>query len=298
MAPRTSSLGSIFAQVTRTSFGSWAYRRWMSTKPLASYQLDATSGIATISLGRGPLNTLTTSDLLSLSSMIDNASNDTNARLLVIKSALPGVFSMGLDPVHAVSLDTTGRTELFGALGRCYMSQMQCKIPTVALIDGGAFAGGAVLALACDLRYMSPAQGKVSFSESKVGLAIPPFIVSRLKSSILPGRALFDMAVMAKTLSAEEARAAGFTTVMEAANFEQEIQGLSGKISRLSREVLSTTLNVTRQEDAVACEKFIGSMAAGADSADADAFLKFMADHFIGEGLRAYMERREPVWKM
>ena len=51
---------------------------------------------------------------------------------------------------------------------------MTLSIPTMAVINGHAYAGGLILALCHDFRIMASGKSKICLSEIKMGLPPPP----------------------------------------------------------------------------------------------------------------------------
>lgn len=95
--------------------------------------------------------------------------------------------------------------EMTRATGRLLVS----PVPTVAALNGHAFAGGAVFATACDYRLMREDRGWLCFSEVDVGLAIPPPIIALIRAK-LPATTVRDGVLAGKRFTADEAISAGF----------------------------------------------------------------------------------------
>lgn len=77
-----------------------------------------------------------------------------------------------------------------------------CPLPVVAAVNGHAIAGGCVLALQCDLRFMADASIKIGLNEVQLGVGLPPSAIESLRfhlpaSSVAPiaiGGSLFEPA--------------------------------------------------------------------------------------------------------
>lgn len=80
--------------------------------------------------------------------------------------------------------------------------------PTVAAMNGHAFAGGAFLALSCDYRLMREDRGWFSVSEVDVGVPIPPPMMGILQGK-LPANTARDALFTGKRYTADEAVTAG-----------------------------------------------------------------------------------------
>ena len=85
--------------------------------------------------------------------------------------------------------------------------------PTVAAMNGHAFAGGAFMALSCDYRVMREDRGWFSVSEVDVGVPIPPAMMGILEGKLTPNTAR-DALLTGKRYTADEAIAAGIATML------------------------------------------------------------------------------------
>ena len=92
---------------------------------------------------------------------------------------LPVIGSLGRDALVAFGL------ELMRTMGRLVVF----PLPTVAAINGHAFAGGAILAAACDYRIMREDRGWICVAEVDVGVPLDPALANLLKAKLPPGTA-------------------------------------------------------------------------------------------------------------
>lgn len=86
---------------------------------------------------------------------------------------------------------------------------MALPFPTVAAINGHAFAGGAFLALSLDYRIMREDRGWICISEVDAGVAIPPPMMDILHAK-LPPASVRDAVLTGRRYTADEALKAGF----------------------------------------------------------------------------------------
>lgn len=147
-------------------------------------------------------------------------------------------FSNGLNLPELMKLEAPEMArfneEFRRAVGRLVVS----PVPTVAAVNGHAFAGGAVLALACDYRIMREDRGWLCFSEVDVGIPLPPPIVALIRAK-LPGTTARDAVLAGKRFSANEAIAAGFADgkAPEAELLAKAVE-LGGSLAGKKRDVL------------------------------------------------------------
>ena len=104
------------------------------------------------------------------------------------------------------------------------------RLPVIAAVNGFAFGGGAVLALACDIR-MAAQSAKFGFPEVKVGAFASGSGTQRLPRLVGRGRAL-DLLMTGRTINAQEALRIGLVeyVVPDEELFDQALE-LAAEIS-------------------------------------------------------------------
>jgi 3,2-trans-enoyl-CoA isomerase len=162
-----------------------------------------------VRLDRPPANALSPELIAALRQAVEEAPA-AGARALVLSGA-PGRFSGGLDVPYLIHLDRPAITaawhDFYGLLGSLAAS----PIPVAAAITGHSPAGGAVMALYCDVRVM--AQGAevefvIGLNEVQVGIPMPPVIFQALRRQI-GARQAERLCVTAELVPASEARRIG-----------------------------------------------------------------------------------------
>ncbi|XP_063794968.1 enoyl-CoA hydratase domain-containing protein 2, mitochondrial isoform X2 [Pseudophryne corroboree] len=93
---------------------------------------------------------------------VDRLRHDAGVRVVVVRSAVPGVFCAGADLKERAKMDNSEATLFVQDLRKLMSEIAALPMPTIAAIDGYALGGGLELALACDLR--------VAASSAKMGL--------------------------------------------------------------------------------------------------------------------------------
>ncbi|MDO9019950.1 MAG: enoyl-CoA hydratase/isomerase family protein [Deltaproteobacteria bacterium] len=86
-----------------------------------------------------------------------------------------GCFSAGLNLKEVASLDLGGMQRFLGLLEETFEALYLHPAPVVALVEGHAIAGGAVLALCCDWRVSAADEkARIGLNEVALGLQFPP----------------------------------------------------------------------------------------------------------------------------
>ncbi|GAB6026142.1 hypothetical protein CHUAL_012339 [Chamberlinius hualienensis] len=145
-----------------------------STDELVVQRLEGEqSGIVVVGLNRpAAKNALSRSLAQSLIDTFAELSVDTNARVVIIRSMVPGIFCAGADLKERVKMAESEVGPLVSRSRQTFHQFSQFPAPTIAALDGAALGGGLELALTCDLRVAS--------SSAKMGL-----VEARL--AIIPG---------------------------------------------------------------------------------------------------------------
>ena len=113
------------------------------------------SGIAVVAMDRGKVNAMNLPLLLELRAAMDAAVADDAVRGVVLTSALPTVFSAGLDMREFDSGDRPRLEKWWHAFQDAWLGVHACAKPCVVAVNGSAPAGGCAFVLAGDYRVMT-----------------------------------------------------------------------------------------------------------------------------------------------
>ena len=142
----------------------------------------------------------------AFSAALDRVEASSGPAALVITSSSPKFFSNGLD------LDNLTVDELpvfvSGTFQPLIARLLEFPVPTVAALPGHAFAGGFMLALACDYRVMNNRRGYCCLNEAEIGLPLT-IGMTALVMAKLAGVALRDAVLEARRFKADDAAALG-----------------------------------------------------------------------------------------
>ncbi|MDJ0838243.1 MAG: enoyl-CoA hydratase/isomerase family protein [Acidobacteriota bacterium] len=203
-------------------------------------------------------------------------------RVILTTSAIEGVFSNGLDPAYVVNTPHKERPAIFRAVGRMIYNLFAMEKPHIAVVNGPAMAGGAILALTADFRYFDADHGRMSFSELKVGLPLPAAAIAAI--NCFCRRDKLREVVMGANMDAAAARETGLCDGMASGDdFRELVEKAAGRLARLSPTALAETKRNLRAE-------VLPKVAQLKDRGDE--MLEYTGDDMLGEGLRAIMEKR------
>jgi methylglutaconyl-CoA hydratase len=254
--------------------------------------LDSTlEGVEVVTINRPDRKNAFNAELISaLRQTFETLRGAEGVRVVLVRGA-GDVFCAGADLEWMQAAVTYSESEnREDALEMARMLKALWDLPalTVAMIQGGAFGGGAGLAAACDLA-IATSDAKFSFSEVRLGLipaTISPYVVAALGP-----RATRSLFATGRVFDAAYAERVGLIT-----DVVDDVQGLSAAAERIIDEALACGPH------AVAESKRLVSDVVGRhiDRALLDETAKRIAAARVSpegqEGVRAFLERRRPSW--
>jgi len=152
-----------------------------------------------LTLARGKANALNYALVEELYTAVAAAAEDGSVRGLVLASDRPRFFSSGFDIREVFAYDRQSMSAFFGRFIDVFESLYRFPKPVVAALSGHTFAGGAIMAIACDFRVMAEGDFGFALNEINLGLAVTPTIrhmltdavgVPRAKEILLSGEPL------------------------------------------------------------------------------------------------------------
>lgn len=169
-------------------------------------QIHDHGAVRELRLDRPPANALSPELIAALREAVESAPG-AGAKALVI-SGSPGMFSGGLDVPHLIQLDRPAIAAAWRDFYDLLRGIAASPIPVVAAITGHSPAGGAVISLFCDARFMADGSFRIGLNEVQVGIPMPPVLFQALRRLVGPGQAE-HLCVTSRLLLPTEAREIG-----------------------------------------------------------------------------------------
>ena len=194
-------------------------------------------------------------------------------------------FSAGVD-VGAHKPETV--REMLTKFHAVIRALVSSKKVTIALVRGNCLGGGAELAMVCDI-VLTARDAKWGFPEIKLA-CFPPVAVTGLAALVGQKRAA-ELVLTGRQISGAEAAAIGLANF--AVNDEElpvVLQETLERLSRLSPAALAVTKKAAYAWDAMHFDK-------GLVRAEQLYLDELMKTEDAQEGIRAWLEKREPKWK-
>ena len=142
----------------------------METDPII---LDFEDGIAIIKLNRGTTNAINPDLVASLTSTLRDLKQDGGVHGLVLSSSNEKFFSIGFDIPYLFDLPPESFRNFYQSFGRLCIDLMTIPKPVISAISGHAIAGGCILTLCCDYRFISEGRKLIGVNEIKLGVPVP-----------------------------------------------------------------------------------------------------------------------------
>ncbi len=136
-------------------------------------EVTSSEGVAVVKLSRGTTNAINLDLIRDLSDYLKVAGEDTKISGLVLTSANEKFFSIGFDIPGLINLEEKDFSEFYRAFNRLCVDMYTFPKPVIAAITGHAVAGGCILTICCDYRYISEGKKLMGLNEIKLGVPLP-----------------------------------------------------------------------------------------------------------------------------
>lgn len=171
-------------------------------------QLDREEGVLVITLARGKANALNCEMVEELQQALNHAGADERTRSVVLTSATPKMFCGGFDVQEVFTYAPDTLTRYIARFIRLFDTIRHLSKPVVAGISGHSYAGGSILALACDERIMGEGEFVFALNEVTIGVVLPGRMVQAMAAAV-PGPTARKMFLEGRAWKAAEALHAG-----------------------------------------------------------------------------------------
>lgn len=156
---------------------------------MARITVEHCDGVLVATLDHGVTNPINLELVHELGEILAQARTDAGVRALVLTSANQKFFSIGLDLPTLYPLASEAFREFFREFQRVCLELFTLPKPVIAAITGHATAGGCILALCCDYRFIGHGRRLLGLNEAKLGLPVPYFAYRCLRDLIGAGPA-------------------------------------------------------------------------------------------------------------
>ncbi|MEM9174765.1 MAG: enoyl-CoA hydratase/isomerase family protein [Myxococcota bacterium] len=192
-----------------------------------------------VTLDDGP-NTIYPEWQARMLEVLDAVEADCEGEAGLVLTGTGKFFCSGLDVEVVMGLEGDARARFGQAMMEIYGRLVTLPVPTVAAINGHAFAAGAFLALACDYRIMREDRGWFCVSEVDVGVPIGLPMMNLLKRKTSPQVAR-DAVLSGHRYTGDEAVAAGIAdAVTTEAALQEDARAKALSLASKERSIFGT----------------------------------------------------------
>jgi cyclohexa-1,5-dienecarbonyl-CoA hydratase len=239
--------------------------------------------VAWITLDRPPLNVLDIPLLHELGKAVHKLTVECD--VVVFQGAGSKGFSAGVEiRDHAPERIN----EMLAAFHGIFRQLWRADCLSIAAVHGHCLGGGAELATFCDF-VMAGESAQFGQPEIRLG-CFPPLALVTYPALVGP-RAALDLILTGRTIGAREAQQMGLVTqVVPDSELEGTVQKLIATLNEKSHLVLRMTRRALWRRSGFDFEKSLHEAE--------ELYLKeLMRTHDANEGIRAFIEKRAPVWQ-
>ncbi|KYK34006.1 MAG: hypothetical protein AYK22_00805 [Thermoplasmatales archaeon SG8-52-3] len=247
-------------------------------------QIEEKNMIGKITFNNLPLNILNIEMMKEINQAL-KVFKDKNLKVLIF-NANGKAFSAGVD----ISDHTKEKVkEMIQVFHEIFTNLHNINAPTVALVNGAALGGGCEVATFCDIVIASE---KSKFGQPEIKVGVFPPIAAAIFPKLMYNKKALELIITGEVISANEAKEIGLVNhVLPVDNFDEEAEKLiNEKIASNSAIVLKLTKRAIIE----------GATKNYSDSIKKieDIYLnELMKTIDANEGLSAFLEKRQPVWK-
>ena len=257
--------------------------------PYATLQYDVSeAGVATIALDQPDTRNALSDELMTdLLAALEAARDDDSARCVVLTSTHEKVFSSGGNlagfagdqPLVLKHFATDRFPRVFRLLG-------ELGKPSICAANGHVLAGALGLALACDLIV---AREGARFGTPEINVGVFPFMIMALIYRNVPRKKTNELLLLGEQISAQEAERIGIVNrVASADEFDAVVGDWAQKLAAKSPVMMKLGKDaIYRQQDLA----FVDAL----DYLRSQLTIAFSTED-IQEGVKAFFEKRDPVW--
>lgn len=260
----------------------------MNSGPLPAFEtlkVTIDQKVATVTLNRpaslNAVNVQMTSEIEQLVGWL--AAHPTEVRVVLMTGA-GRAFCAGDDVKELRSLSDATARDLSLRQAAMYLAMEQLPQPLIAAVNGDAFGGGCVAAVAADLRI---ACHSARFAMPEILLGWPPgYGIAQLTALVGKSRAL-ELCLMGQSISAETALQWGLVNqVVPEGLLIRTARQLVARLLQMPAEALRMTKKLVHLDEGVQPKV--------AHRADTEAYIRCLALPDAQEGLAAFAEKRSP----
>lgn len=252
-------------------------------------QVAVEDRIAIVTIDHRPVNALDSQTLQELGQLVDAISAEPSVKVVILTGGGSLAFVAGADIKEVSQLASVEAAKEMAALGQSVFLKLQrLDKPVIAAINGVCLGGGLELAMSCHLRVSGD---RARFGQPEINLGIIPGWGGTQRLSRLIGKAkATEWILTGDVVMAQEALRLGLVNqVVPQDQVLKVAKDLARKIASKAGVAMTQALRAIEG----GCDL---SLEAGL-AKEADAFRRVAETDDSKEGVRAFLEKRQPQFK-
>ncbi|MFQ6082073.1 MAG: enoyl-CoA hydratase/isomerase family protein [Candidatus Aminicenantia bacterium] len=257
----------------------------MAQEDFKNIHFKITQEIAILTINRPPYNILNIETMVEMNEAIKKLLGNRDVKVLVITSVGDKAFSAGVDVAEHTKDKVDRMIEVFHDLFRNLNKLDQI---TMAAVKGLTLGGGCEVAIFCDMIF---AADNLKIGQPEIKLAVFAPIAVIVLPKLIGFKKANELLLTGKIIDASEAEKIGLVNKVvpldsfdkELSKFLEEITQLSSVGIKYSKKAINLGLEADFHEKLEKIERVY--------------LEELMATEDANEGLKAFLEKRKPVWK-
>jgi cyclohexa-1,5-dienecarbonyl-CoA hydratase len=245
--------------------------------------VEKKEGVAKLIINKPPLNILDIETLEEMNQALAELRKDDEVKVATITGAGEKAFSAGVAVGDHLGEKLPKMVEVFN---RLFLSLVEVEKPTIAVVNGLALGGGCEVVAGCDMA-IAKESAQLGQPEIKLGVYPPP--ASVLFPRLMGRRKAFELILSGDSISAKEAETIG---LVNKAVPDKEFEKATEEF--IKRFTVNSGLALA-QARAALYRNFDLNFREAMEVTGVDAILVMAGENSV-EGLKAFLEKRNPVW--
>ncbi|UCG00989.1 MAG: enoyl-CoA hydratase/isomerase family protein [Candidatus Heimdallarchaeota archaeon] len=135
--------------------------------------LDVSNHVGILKLNRDITNAINLELVKKITKNIREIKTDPDIHSIVLSSTNDKFFAIGFDIPELIELSRNEFKVFYQSFNQLCLDLYSFPKPTIAALTGHAIAGGCILALCCDYRFIAEGRKLMGLNEVKLGVPIP-----------------------------------------------------------------------------------------------------------------------------
>ncbi len=245
--------------------------------------------VAVVTIDHRPVNALDRQTLEELGQAADAIQGDAAVKAVIVTGAGSLAFVAGADIKEVSQLGSAEAAKAMAALGQAVFLKVQrLSKPVIAAINGVCLGGGLELAMACHLRISGD---RARFGQPEINLGIIPGWGGTQRLPRLIGRAkAIEWILTGDMVTAQEALRLGLVNqIVPQDQVLKAAKDLARKLASKSAVALTQALRAIERGLDLPLDEGLAR--------EAEAFGAVAASEDSREGVKAFLEKRQPQFK-